>query len=110
MQLEEGRRRKREQCRGPGWLLQGSVVCRRCGYTCRGWSTPGLAERHRPAPFGYGAYRCIGNDGLRFDGKAVCTNGLVRSDRLYRTVWPKVEAILNDPAPWPTRTGIAQPR
>lgn len=61
-------------------------------------------------PFEYGAYRCIGNDGLRFDGKAVCTNGLVRSDRLDRTVWPEVAAILNDPTPWPTRTGIAQPR
>jgi hypothetical protein len=31
-QLEENRWRKREQSRGPGWLLQGLVVCRRCGY------------------------------------------------------------------------------
>jgi site-specific DNA recombinase len=98
MQLEENRRRKREQCRGPGWLLQGLVVCRRCGYAYYGKSTPGLAERHRPSPFGYGAYRCIGSDGHRFDGKPVCTNRPVRSDRLERTVWTEVEAILNDPA------------
>lgn len=98
MQLEENRRRKREQCRGPGWLLQGLVVCRRCGYAYYGKSTPGLAERHRPSPFGYGAYRCIGSDGHRFDGKPVCTNRPVRSDRLERTVWSEVEAILNDPA------------
>src|ERR1700709_2237553 len=98
MQLEENRRRKREQCRGPGWLLQGLVVCRRCGYAYYGKSTPGLAERHRPSPFGYGAYRCIGSDGHRFQGKPVCTNRPVRSDRLERTVWTEVEAILNDPA------------
>lgn len=98
MQLEENRRRKREQCRGPGWLLKGLVVCRRCGYAYCGTSTSGLAERHRPSPFGYGAYRCVGSDSHRFDGKPVCTNRPVRSDRLEHTVWAEVEAILNDPA------------
>src|SRR4051812_34187281 len=96
-QLEENRRRKREQSRGPGWLLQGLVVCRRCGYAYYGKATPGLAERHRPGPFGYGAYRCIGSDGHRFDGQAVCTNRPVRSDRLERAVWAEIETVLNDP-------------
>ena len=96
-QLEENRRRKREQSRGPGWLLQGLVVCRRCGYAYYGKATPGLAECHRPGAFGYGAYRCIGSDGHRFDGKAVCTNRPVRSDRLERVVWAHIEAVLNDP-------------
>jgi site-specific DNA recombinase len=96
-QLDENRRRKREQLRGPGWLLQGLVVCRRCGYAYYGKSTPGLSERHRPGAFGYGAYRCIGSDGHRFDGAAVCDNRPVRSDRLERAVWTEVEAILNEP-------------
>src|SRR3954447_14486034 len=96
-QLAENRRRKREQCRGPGWLLQGLVVCRRCGYAYYGKATPGLAERHRPGPFGYGAYRCIGSDGHRFDGRAVCSNRPVRSDHLERAVWAEIEAVLNDP-------------
>ncbi len=52
----------------------------------------------RSTTFGYGAYRCIGSDGHRFDGKPVCTNRPVRSDRLKRAVWTEVEAILNDPA------------
>jgi len=91
-QLAENRRRKREQCRGPGWLLQGLVVCRRCGYAYYGKATPGLAERHRPGPFGYGAYRCIGSDGHRFDGQAVCSNRPVRSDHLERAVWAEIEA------------------
>src|SRR4051794_29634656 len=96
-QLAENRQRKREQTRGPGWLLQGLVVCRRCGYAYYGKATPGLAERHRPGAFGYGAYRCIGSDGHRFDGKAVCANRPVRSDRLERVVWAHIEAVLNDP-------------
>ncbi len=96
-QLEENRRRKREQSRGPGWLLQGLVVCRRCGYAYYGKATPGLAECHRPGAFGYGAYRCIGSDGHRFDGQAVCANRPVRSDRLERVVWAQIEAVLNDP-------------
>ena len=96
-QLAENRQRKREQSRGPGWLLQGLVVCRRCGYAYYGKATPGLAERHRPSPFGYGAYRCIGSDGHRFDGQAVCTNRPVRSDRLECAVWAEIEAVLNDP-------------
>jgi site-specific DNA recombinase len=32
VQLAENRRRKRDQARGPRWLLQGLTVCRRCGY------------------------------------------------------------------------------
>ena len=96
-QLEENRRRKREQLRGPGWLLQGLVVCRRCGYAYYGKATPGLSERHRPGAFGYGAYRCIGSDGHRFDGAAVCANRPVRRDRLERAVWTEVAAVLKEP-------------
>jgi site-specific DNA recombinase len=96
-QLEENRRRKREQSRGPGWLLQGLVVCRRCGDAYYGKATPGLAERHRPGLFGYGAYRCIGSDGHRFDGQAVCTNRPVRSNHLEGAVWAEIEIVLNDP-------------
>ncbi|HYD31648.1 MAG TPA: recombinase family protein [Azospirillaceae bacterium] len=97
-QLTENRRRKREQTRGPGWILQGLVVCRRCGYAYYGKATPGLSERYRPSPFGYGAYRCIGTDGHRFDGGAVCANRPVRSDRLETAVWAEVAAVLRDPA------------
>src|SRR5215210_2648297 len=58
---------------------------------------PGLRSAIAPGLFGYGAYRCIGSDGHRFDGQAVCTNRPVRSDRLERAVWAQVEAVLNDP-------------
>ena len=35
-QLQENRRHKREGRRRPGWLLQGLVACRRCGYAFYG--------------------------------------------------------------------------
>jgi site-specific DNA recombinase len=46
-QLEENRRRKRDQWRGPRWLLQGLTVCRRCGYAYYGKAAPGLARDPR---------------------------------------------------------------
>jgi site-specific DNA recombinase len=42
VQLEENRKRKREGRRRPGWLLQGLVVCRRCGYAFYGKMARGL--------------------------------------------------------------------
>ena len=42
-------------------------------------------------------YRCIGADGYRFNGKAVCNNGPVRSDQLEQIVWDQVRALLEEP-------------
>ena len=43
LQLDENRKRKREGRRRPGWLLQGLVVCRRCGYAFYGKMARGMA-------------------------------------------------------------------
>jgi site-specific DNA recombinase len=93
-QLEENRRHRREGRRRPGWLLQGLVVCRRCGYAfygkmARGKVGGGTAE--------YGYYRCLGTDGHRFGGAAPCDNRSVRSDCLELAVWNEVRALLQDP-------------
>jgi site-specific DNA recombinase len=42
-------------------------------------------------------YRCTGADGHRFNGKAVCNNGPVRSDQLERVVWDQVRSLLEEP-------------
>jgi len=42
-------------------------------------------------------YRCIGADGYRFSGKAVCNNRPVRGDQLEQVVWAQVRALLEDP-------------
>ncbi len=94
-QLDENRRRKREGRRRPGWLLQGLVVCRLCGYAFYGKMARGLVGDRRPADYGY--YRCTGTDAHRYGGDAPCSNRSVRSDKLEQAVWQQVQAVLDDP-------------
>jgi site-specific DNA recombinase len=95
VQLAENRRRKRDQARGPRWLLQGLTVCRRCGYAYYGKMTPG--SKWDRATSRYPHYRCTGSDGYRFGGRAVCDNRPVRGDRLEQAVWDRVRALLEAP-------------
>jgi site-specific DNA recombinase len=94
-QLEENRRRKRDGRRRPGWLLQGLVVCRRCGYAFYGKMARGTVGGHQPADYGY--YRCIGTDAHKFGGQAPCDNRSVRSDKLEVAVWREILAVLDSP-------------
>jgi site-specific DNA recombinase len=94
-QLAENRRRKRDGLRGPRWLLQGLAVCRRCGYAYYGKTAPrSKVDRSRGE---YRHYRCIGADGHRFGGRAVCDNRPIRADRLEEAVWERVRAVLQAP-------------
>ena len=95
LQLDENRRRKREGRRRPGWLLQGLVVCRLCGYAFYGKMARGTVGDRQPADYGY--YRCTGTDAHRYGGEAPCTNRSVRSDKLEQAVWQQVQAVLDDP-------------
>jgi hypothetical protein len=94
-QLGENRRRKRDGRRGPRWLLQGLTVCRRCGCAYYGKAAPRL--KRDPSQGEYRHYRCIGTDGCRFGGSAVCDNPPVRGDRLEQAVWDRVRALLEKP-------------
>ena len=94
-QLDENRRRRRELRRRPGWLLQGLVVCQRCGYAFYGKMARGRVGGRQPADYGY--YRCTGTDAHRFAGQAVCDNRSVRSDRLEQAVWNEIRTVLEDP-------------
>ena len=95
-QLDENRRHRREGRRRPGWLLQGLVVCRRCGYAFYGKMARGKVGGGKKAEYGY--YRCLGTDGHRFGGVAPCTNRSVRSDCLELAVWAEIRALLEDPS------------
>src|SRR6202171_4979597 len=77
-QLEENRRRKRHQKFGKCWLLQGLTVCRNCGYAYYGKTAP-RSRKYDPTNI-LRYYRCIGADGYRFNGKAVCNNGPVAAE------------------------------
>src|SRR5262249_35917470 len=61
-QLEENRQRRRDRPGGGRYLLQGLVVCKRCGYGCYGKPTSrGSAKGQGRVPYAY--YRCTGSGG-----------------------------------------------
>ncbi len=94
-QLEENRKRKRDRKAGSGWLLQGLVVCRRCGYAYCGKAAP-RSRKDPSKKLRY--YQCSGSEGHRFGGSPPCSNQAVRADRLEEIVWSEVRALLEDPS------------
>src|SRR5215831_10381056 len=78
-QLEENRRRRRDRPGGGRFLLQGLVVCKRCGYGCYGKPVSRASARGK-LPYAY--YRCTGSDAYRFGGQRLCWNKQIRTDML----------------------------
>ena len=76
----------------PGrYLLQGLMVCARCGRAYYGKPVGGQKGRS------YGYYRCPGTDANRFGGQRMCFNRMVRTDRLDAAVWEDVRSLLLEP-------------
>ncbi len=71
-------------------LLQGMLVCRRCGYAYYRTST-----RTSKRKLHY--YRCLGSDDYRYAHGRVCENRPVRQDYLDALVWDQVLELLQDP-------------
>jgi site-specific DNA recombinase len=94
-QLEENRLRKRAQARGDRYLLQGLVVCKRCGYSCYGKPVSRCSAKGK-VPYAY--YRCTGSDAYRFGGQRLCWNKQIRTDVLDAAVWADVRSLLSEPA------------
>jgi site-specific DNA recombinase len=93
-QLEENRRRRRQRARGGRYLLQGLVVCKRCGYGCYGKPVSRVSAKGK-VPYAY--YRCTGSDAYRFGGQRLCWNKQVRTDVLDAAVWEDVRHLLSEP-------------
>jgi site-specific DNA recombinase len=93
-QLERNRRLSQRNARGALYLLQGLVVCARCGYAYYGKTVSKSAATGGQR---YAYYRCVGTDAYRFAGERVCTNAQVRSDQLDDYVWESVRHVLEDP-------------
>ena len=55
-------------------------------------------------------YRCTGADGHRFNGKAVCNNGPVRSDQLEGVVWDRCALSWNIPHRMADEIAVAWPK
>src|SRR5512142_203529 len=96
VQLEENRQRRRDRPGGCRYLLQGLVVCKRCGYGCYGKPTSRAASKGKGrVPYAY--YRCTGSDAYRFGGQRLCWNKQVRTDMLDAAVWEDVCRLLSEP-------------
>jgi site-specific DNA recombinase len=72
-------------------LLQGMLVCQRCGYGLYRTST-----RTSTRTIYY--YRCLGRDGYRHLKGAVCDNLPIRQDHLDGVVWQEIMRLLEDPS------------
>jgi site-specific DNA recombinase len=93
-QLEENRQRRRDRPDGARYLLQGLVVCKRCGYGCYGKPVSRASAKGK-VPYAY--YRCTGSDAYRFGGQRLCWNKQVRTDVLDAAVWDDVSRLLCEP-------------
>jgi len=95
-QLEENRRRRRDRPGRGCYLLQGLVVCKRCGYGCYGKPTSRASAKGKgKVPYAY--YRCTGSDAYRFGGQRLCWNKQTRTDMLDAAVWEDVRRLLSEP-------------
>jgi site-specific DNA recombinase len=93
-QLEENRQRRRDRPQSARYLLQGLVVCKRCGYGCYGKPVSRASAKGK-VPYAY--YRCTGSDAYRFGGQRLCWNKQVRTDVLDAAVWEDVRHLLSEP-------------
>jgi site-specific DNA recombinase len=71
-------------------LLQGLLVCKKCGYAFYRTST----RTSRKKIF---YYRCLGSDHWRYPAGSKCDSKPIRQDLLDDLVWKKVMVLLEDP-------------
>jgi len=89
-QLEQNKRHSPRRTIEPS-LLQGMLVCERCGYALYRCSTRTSARKLY-------YYRCLGSDAYRHLRGAVCDNPPVRQDHLDAVVWEALMRLLEDPS------------
>ena len=90
-QLIENRRVAQQRARGATYLLQGLVVCERCGYAMTGRKVYSKTGKL------YTYYRCLGTEKNRFGGNRICKNKQIRTDLLENAVWNDVCDLLKNP-------------
>jgi len=76
------------------YLLQGLLVCGRCGRAYCGKRSGGGTGPQRKA---YHYYGCCGADPSRFGGQRMCSNRSIRTEPLDAAVWEDISGLLLDP-------------
>jgi site-specific DNA recombinase len=92
-QLAENQQRRRYRRAGVRYLLQGLLVCGRCGYTFTGISFP----RARQPQTYYIYYRCTSCAARSGERAQPCGVRQVHAGRLEQAVWQDVCALLQQP-------------
>jgi len=93
-QLDENRKRARASVHGAKYLLQGLLVCKKCGYGCHGLTSHSTKGGKLRA---YLYYRCSGRNADRFGGQSICDNRTIRAEVLEEAVWADVCSLLSEP-------------
>jgi site-specific DNA recombinase len=88
-QLEQNKRHSPRRTIEPT-LLQGMLVCERCGYALYRTSTK---TSRRKIYY----YRCLGSDAYRHLKGALCDRRPIRQDYLDAAVWTEIMRFLEDP-------------
>jgi site-specific DNA recombinase len=88
-QLEQNKKHSPRRTIEPT-LLQGMLVCERCGYGLYRTSTQTSARKLY-------YYRCLGSDAYRHLKGPVCENPPVRQDHLDAVVWAEVVRLMEEP-------------
>ncbi len=87
--LADNKRFASRRTREPS-LLQGLIVCERCGYAYYRTATKTSARKLY-------YYRCLGSDAYRYENGRVCDSKPVRQDHLDDLVWDHVTKLLANP-------------
>ena len=87
--LEENKRYSQRRTKEPT-LLQGMVVCNKCGYAYYRTSTRTTRKKIY-------YYRCLGSDNYRYEKGATCSSKPIRQDYLDEMVWNQVIQLLENP-------------
>jgi site-specific DNA recombinase len=93
--LLENKARNRRPPQGVRYLLQGLVVCKRCGYAYCGQSMTHARKGNGKKSYQY--YFCTGSMFGRCDRDRVCWNKSVRMELLDAAVWEDVRSLLAEP-------------
>jgi site-specific DNA recombinase len=89
-QLEENKRKARVGERGATHLLQGLVVCNRCGHAYCGTGLQVFLSKKTGKTCSRAYYRCCGVHLYYLDGSKHCNNKSIRIEVLDTAVWEKV--------------------
>jgi site-specific DNA recombinase len=106
-QLQRNKHLAPRNARGNRYLLQGLVVCAKCGYAYYGKMVSRATAAAKKSKERWEYYRCAGTDSHRFEGGRVCDNPQVRVEQLDGYVWESVKELMQDPQrvmdEWSTR-------